>query len=182
MFLSDVDIRKAIKEGYIKVEPFDEKNIQSGSLDLRLGNDFLVLNYHNSSGVIRLDEKQNYTKRKGRIIIPSRKFILGTTLEYLTISPHLVASVQGRSSIGRSGLFVQNAGWIDPGFEGNLTLEFFNSNDLPIELKPGLRICQVFFGYTKTPAEHPYHGKYKGQIGTTGSMSFEDREYKKRKS
>ena len=180
MFLSDKDIKEAIKKGEIKIDHFKgkinpERNIQPASLDLRLGEDFLVLDYHKSSGVIKLDEKQIYEKRVGKIILPPGEFILGTTLEYISLSNNIVANVQGRSSIGRMGLFIQNAGWIDPGFEGNITLELFNANKLPIELTPNRRICQIIFGYTKSPSEHPYAGKYKGQRGTTGSRIHEDK-------
>lgn len=182
MFLSDFDIRKAIKRGEIKIEPFDERNIQPASIDLILGEGFLILDeHHEKGGVIKLDEEPIYIKRKrkGSLILPAGQFALGTTLEYITLAPNIVAGVQGRSSIGRRGLFIQNAGWVDPGFEGNLTLELYNPNKLGMELKPGTRICQLFFGYTKTPAEHPYQGKYRRQIGTTGSKSFQDTEYKK---
>ncbi len=179
MFLSDRDIKEEIEKGNIIIEPFEERNIQSGSIDLRLGNDFLILDYHDGEGVIKFDEEPIYQKRSGRITLPAKEFVLGTSLEYITLAPHIISSVQGRSSIGRRGLFVQNAGWIDPGFEGQITLELFNPNALAIELNPGMRICQLFFGYTKTPAEHPYSGKYKGQKGTTGSKSYEDEEYKR---
>ncbi|VVB82216.1 dCTP deaminase, dUMP-forming [uncultured archaeon] len=183
MFLSDRDIRDEIEKGNIKIEKGEvanihpASNIQPASIDLRLGDNFLMLDYHKGKGIIRFDEEPDYEKKTGTIILPSLEFVLGTTLEYISISPNLVANVQGRSSIGRRGLFVQNAGWIDPGFEGNITLELFNGNRLPIELKPGIRICQLIFGYTKTPSENPYHGKYLGQRGTTGSRSYQDREY-----
>ncbi len=178
MFLSDRDIRDEIKKGNIKIKPFKGENIQSSSIDLRLGNDFLVLDYHRGEGVIKFDEEPIYQKREGRIILPAKEFVLGTTLEYITLAPHIISSVQGRSSIGRRGLFIQNAGWVDAGFEGQITLELFNPNALPIELNPDMRICQLFFGYTKTPSDNPYSGKYKGQRGTTGSRSYEDREYR----
>jgi len=174
MFLSDRDIIDSIEKGEIKIDPFEIQNVQAGSVDLRLGNDFLVLDYHAGAGVIKFGQEPIYQRKEGEIIIPANEFILGTTLEYLCIPPNMIASVQGRSSIGRRGLFVQNAGWIDPGFKGNLTLELFNPNALPIQLKPGMRICQVFFGYTKTPSEHPYDGKYLGQEGVTGSRSYQD--------
>ena len=108
--------------------------------------------------------------------LPAREFILGTTIEYIAIADGLIATLQGRSSIGRRGLFIQNAGWVDPGFEGNLTLELFNANSLPIELREGQRICQIVFAYLKSSTENPYRGKYQGQRGTVGSKSHEDRE------
>ena len=179
MFLSDRDIYEAIEKGDIKIDPFTAENVQPGSIDLLLGDNFLLFDsYHIDAGVIKFDSESRYSPRKGSLILPSKEFALGTTLEYISLSPSIVASVQGRSSIGRKGLFIQNAGWVDPGFEGNLTLEFFNASPLPMELRPGTRICQLFFGYTKTSAEHPYSGKYKGQRGTTGSRSYQDREYK----
>jgi len=179
-FLSDIDIFEAIEKGYIKIEPFKPENVQPASIDLTLGEGFLTLDEnHEENGIIELDKEPIYNqKHEGIFRLPALQFALGTTLEYITLAPNVVAGVQGRSSIGRRGLFVQNAGWIDPGFEGNITLEFFNPNRSPIELKPGSRICQLFFGYTRTRAEHPYQGKYKGQRGTTGSKSFEDKEYR----
>ncbi|HTZ41781.1 MAG TPA: dCTP deaminase [Candidatus Omnitrophota bacterium] len=178
MFLSDRDILEAIKKGDIQIEPFENKNVQPGSIDLTLDDGFKILDdSHERGGVIEFDEEPFYLDRTGSFILSAGQFALGTTLEYITLAPNIVASVQGRSSIGRRGLFIQNAGWIDPGFEGTLTLELYNPNRLGMRLKPGMRICQVFFGYTKTSAEHPYQGKYSGQRGTTGSRSFRDREY-----
>lgn len=175
MFLSDRDIRDEIEKGNIKINPFQEKNIQPASIDLKLGDDFLMLDYHKGKGIIKFDEKPDYERKRGTIILPPGEFVLGTTLEYVSLSKDLIANVQGRSSIGRRGLFIQNAGWVDPGFEGNITLEIFNANKLPIELSPGIRICQLIFGYTKTPSENPYRGKYLKQKGTTGSRSHEDK-------
>jgi dCTP deaminase len=176
MFLSDADILEAISNGDLKIEPFNRKNIQPASIDIILGEGFLVLDhYHEKGGVIRFDEKPIYQKREGNLILPSGQFALGTTLEYISLSSRIIANVQGRSSIGRRGLFIQNAGWTDPGFEGNLTLEFYNGNSLPIEIKPGMRIGQLTFGYTKTPSQNPYHGKYSKQMGTTGSRSYQDK-------
>lgn len=179
MFLSDKDIIENIENKEIQIEPFEKENIQSASIDLRLGKGFLIFDQHNGPSTIKLTEKAVYEKKEGdKIIIPSGEFILASTLEHIKIPRNIIAMVQGRSSIGRKGLFVQNAGWIDPGFEGNITLELFNPNNLPIEIKAGQRICQIVFAYLKTPSENPYNGKYQGQIGTTGSKSHEDKEYR----
>jgi dCTP deaminase len=180
MLLSDRDILEAIEKGFIKIEPFNRKNIQPASIDLVLGDGFLTVDEsHEENKIIRLDKEPIYNPvHHGAFELPAGQFALGTTLEYITLGSNIAAMVQGRSSIGRRGLFIQNAGWIDPGFEGNITLELYNPNKLPIELKPGVRICQLLFEYTKTRSEHPYQGKYKGQRGTTGSKSFEDKEYR----
>jgi dCTP deaminase len=89
---------------------------------------------------------------------------------------NLTAFVEGRSSIGRIGLFIQNAGWVDPGFAGQITLELYNASSLPIELKAGRRICQLVFCQMDRPAEFPYNGKYQNQKNATGSRVFLDHE------
>ena len=148
MFLSAIDILGEIERGNIVINPFIRKILQRGSIDFRLGDEFLIPEYYGSKGVIRLDEKQKYNKKRaGRIIIPPGEFILGTTLEYLAISRRLMAFVEGKSGVGRRGLFVHTAGLINPGFEGNLTLELVNANKLPIELEAERRICQITFTY-----------------------------------
>lgn len=178
MFLSDKDIREEMRRGNISIDPFSEDNIEPASVDLTLGRDYLVYDHHKGPLVIAFGGNNPvYEKKEGDAInIPPNEFVLATTSEYVKISDNLVSHVEGRSSVGRMGLFIQNAGWVDPGFEGNLTLELYNANRLPIKLKAGMRICQLAFGYTKSPAENPYHGKYKGQRGTTGSKIYLDRE------
>ncbi|MEC2647000.1 dCTP deaminase domain-containing protein, partial [Bacillus thuringiensis] len=76
---------------------------------------------------------------------------------------------------GRMGLFIQNAGWVDPGFEGQITLELYNANRLPIKLIKGWRICQLVFAEMDQFAENPYRGKYQGQVNATGSRIYLDR-------
>jgi len=86
----------------------------------------------------------------------------------------MTAFVEGRSSLGRMGLFIQNAGWVDPGFEGEITLELFNANRCAIELTSGRRVGQLVFAQLDQPALKPYSGKYQGQRGATGSRVFLD--------
>lgn len=78
------------------------------------------------------------------------------------------AFVEGWSSLGRMGLFIRSAGWVDPGFKGEITLELFNANRCAIELKAGRRVGQLVFAKMDAPAQHPYQGKYQGQRGATG--------------
>ena len=84
--------------------------------------------------------------------------------------------VEGRSSLGRLGLFIQNAGWVDPGFHGEITLELFNANRCAIKLQAGRRIGQLVFARMDQAARNPYRGKYQGQRGATGSRVFLDEE------
>ncbi len=176
MILSDKKIRELIEKKDLIIDPFTEKNIQSASIDLKLGKDFLVVDYH-AINYLSLDKEVPYIKKEGsKIVIPPHHFVLGTIEEYIKIPDYLTGRVEGRSSIGRRGLFIQNAGWIDPGFEGNITLELYNSNELPLEIISGRRICQLVLQYTDQPVQNPYNGKYQKQKGTTGSMAHKDVE------
>ena len=114
--------------------------------------------------------------KREKYLIPPHSFILATTKEYFEIPNDMTAFVEGRSSVGRIGLFVENAGWVDPGFKGNITLELFNANSLPIEVESGRRICQLVFCKMDKSSVNPYKGKYLGQKGATGSLVFKDRE------
>ena len=101
---------------------------------------------------------------------------MATTLEYFELPNNITAFVEGRSSLGRMGLFIQNAGWVDPGFKGEITLELFNANRCAIEIKSGRRIGQLVFAQMDQSTENPYTGKYQGQQGATGSMVYLDVE------
>ena len=109
-------------------------------------------------------------------IVPAHGFVLATTSEFLRIPDDLTAFVEGRSSVGRLGLFIQNAGWVDPGFEGAITLELFNANHAPMRIEAGRRICQLVLAKADDVVENPYRGKYQGQRETTGSRIHQDSE------
>ena len=104
------------------------------------------------------------------------QFVLATTMEYIKLPNDLTAFVEGRSSLGRMGLFIQNAGWVDPGFSGEITLELFNANRCAIELRTGRRVGQLVFAQMDQEALHPYRGKYQEQRGATGSKVYLDVE------
>lgn len=174
MILSDASIRALIEKGELKVEPLEEFMIQPASVDLRLGRHFLTVDEHDFD-IIRMDQPIRYVEiERDEIVIPPLTFMLATTLEYIKLPNDLTAFVEGRSSVGRIGLFVQNAGWVDPGFEGELTLELFNANRQPIRLRAGRRICQLVFARMDRAAERPYRGKYLGQRKPVGSRLHED--------
>ena len=101
---------------------------------------------------------------------------MATTRERVEVPDFLAAFVEGRSSIGRMGLFIQNAGWVDPGFCGQITLELYNANNLPIEIEAGRRICQIVFAKMDQPVESAYCGKYQNQKGAMSSRVFDDVE------
>lgn len=158
------------------IEPIKSESIQPASIDCHLGTHYLVIDDKNT-GLLTLDCEIKYREIEGEsIIIPPHSFLLATTEEYIKLPHDLVAFVEGRSSIGRMGLFIQNAGWVDPGFEGKVTLELYNANSLPIKLQTGRRICQLVFCKMDSVAEIPYRGKYQRQQKTLGSMIFKDKE------
>lgn len=174
MVLSDGEISSLLKEKALRIEPLEERQIQPASVDIRLGNTFCVLE-DTFNGIIRLSDNVKYkTMVTDKYLLLPGQFVLATTVEYFKLPDNLTAFVEGRSSLGRLGLFIQNAGWVDPGFEGEITLELFNANRCAIELQAGHRIGQLVFAKMERSALHPYCGKYQKQKGATGSRVFMD--------
>ncbi|MCB0414552.1 MAG: dCTP deaminase [Bdellovibrionales bacterium] len=176
MILSDKTLQTMISNGELIVDPIRPDSIQPASVDCHLGSHFLVVEDRNMH-VIDLSSEVEYREYNEQFItIPPHSFLLATTQEFIKLPNDLTAFVEGRSSIGRIGLFIQNAGWVDPGFEGQITLELYNANSLPIRLEAGRRICQLVFCKMDEQALNPYRGKYQGQRNTTGSRVRLDRE------
>jgi len=176
MILSDVSLRELMEEDKLVISPCTEEQIQPASVDLRLGESFLKLDENMMESMKLTDEPQYRELKSEEIVIPPHSFLLASTREKISLPADLTAFVEGRSSIGRMGLFIQNAGWVDPGFKGRLTLELYNANRLPIKLLAGRRICQLVFARTDRPVDSPYEGKYQHQNGAVGSRAFLDEE------
>ena len=176
MILSDKTIFSLLKEGALVISPLHKSQIQPASVDIRLGDTFSIVE-DSSSGIITLDNAISYKEitAKKYLLLPGQ-FVLATTMEYISLPNDLTAFVEGRSSLGRMGLFIQNAGWVDPGFSGEITLELYNANRCAIELQAGRRIGQLVFAKMDQAAINPYNGKYQGQRGATGSKIFLDKE------
>lgn len=163
-----------IEEKTLVIEPITKEQIQPASVDIRLGNTFSIVD-DTPSGIITLGGKIEYkTIVTDTYLILPGQFVLATTMEYFELPDNLTAFVEGRSSLGRMGLFIQNAGWVDPGFKGEITLELYNANKCAIELKAGRRVGQLVFAKMDDSALNPYNGKYQGQRGATGSRVFMD--------
>ena len=185
MILSDRSLREAIAAGRIVIDPLDEALIQPSSIDVRVANLFRVFRNH-TAGVI--DVKKDMRMLTELVEIPDDgvfmlhpgEFVLGSTLERITVPDDLVGRVEGKSSLGRLGLLIHStAGFIDAGFDGRITLELANVASLPITLYPGMKIGQVSFMEMTTPADRPYGAgatgsKYHGQEGPTPSRYFEN--------
>lgn len=174
MILSDGEIKSYLKDGGLEISPLEEIQIQPASVDITLGNTFSMLE-NIENGIISPSEKFSYDTFTGyRYLLLPGQFVLATTREYISLPNDLTAFVEGRSSWGRLGLFIQNAGWVDPGFKGEITLELFNANRYAIELTSGIRIGQLVFAKMAVEAENPYNGKYQGQRSATGSRIYLD--------
>lgn len=184
MILSDTDIKKEIKSKRLLVTPFDKTSIQPASLDVKLGSEIRI--FKNTQKAC-LDVKEPFEDYMELIKIPKGKplvvhpgeFLLGTTVEKVKLPDDLVGQLNGRSSLGRLGIIVHaTAGFIDPGFEGFVTLEMTNMANIPIALYPGMRIGQIAFIKLSSPSEKPYgkkvNSKYSGQVGPTTSRIWKD--------
>lgn len=180
MVLRDKSIREQIEAGRLQVEPFDPAMIQPSSIDVRVDRRFRV--FHNArypyidvrremEGLTELVEVEGDEP----FILHPGEFVLGQTLERVTIPDDLVARLEGKSSLGRLGLLIHStAGFVDAGFSGNLTLELSNVANLPITIYHGMPIGQLSFMRMDGPVETPYGeravgSKYQGQVEPTPS-------------
>lgn len=183
MVLSDEEIKARIEQDSITIEPFVEDNVEAASVDLRLGNEFVE--YYSSEGDDEIiDAREQAETEYGQhiesdqIVVYPDNFILATTMETIGLPDDVAANVVGRSSLGRLGVEIhKTAGYIDPGFEGEITLEIVNDNPRPVRLYADDRIAQIVFHEMTVRATEPYghdQSQYQHQSGATESgMSFE---------
>ena len=185
MVLSDRTIRRLLEEGRIRIDPYDETLLQPSSVDVRVDRLFRV--FHNArypfidvkqpqedlTELVEIEDDQPFILHPG-------EFVLGSTLERLQLPDDLVARLEGKSSLGRLGLLIHStAGFVDPGWDGHVTLELSNVANLPITIYYGMKIGQLSFVQLTEPAEHPYGSdmlgsKYQGQQGPTPSRYWQN--------
>ena len=185
MILSDRDIRAAIEAKRITIDPFDPAAIQPSSVDLHVDRFFRT--FHNARYPY-IDVKKPMddltelvdVKEDEPFILHPGEFVLGSTLECVTLPDDLVARLEGKSSLGRLGLLIHStAGFVDAGWNGHLTLELSNVANLPITIYPTMKIGQISFYKMSSPADNPYGSrkvgsKYQGQEGPTPSRYYEN--------
>ncbi len=179
--MSDRDIKRAVSEGKLVIEPFDKSCVQPSSLDLHLMDKVLVFDNHRIA-VIDVRDRADVTRQvkigdEGFVLHPG-EFILGSTMEYFEIPSDLVGKLEGKSSLGRLGLLVHaTAGFVDPGFKGQLTFEISNISRIPIRLYGQMKIAQINFSKMTSPAQVVYGdkklgSKYAGQKGPVASRMY----------
>ena len=183
MVLSDRTIREEIATGRIAIEPFDPSLVQPSSVDVRVDRSFRV--FHNNRYPF-IDVRQPMEDLTELVVVEDGRpfnlhpgeFVLGQTLEHVTLPHDLVARLEGKSSLGRLGLLIHStAGYVDPGWDGYLTLELSNVANLPITIYEGMPIGQLSFMRMDGPVERPYgsretSNKYQGQTEPTPSRFY----------
>jgi dCTP deaminase len=185
LVLSDRTIKEEIAAGRIVIEPLDEQAIQPSSVDLRVSRKFLVFRgqrypyidvrapMDDLTEMVEINDDQPFFLHPGQ-------FVLGSTMERISLPNDLVARLEGKSSLGRLGLLIHStAGYVDPGWNGSLTLELSNVANLPITIYHGMKIGQISFIRMSTPVDRPYgspdlHSRYYGQSDPTPSRFFRD--------
>jgi dCTP deaminase len=183
MLLSDRDIRAEVQADRLRLQPWDPELVQPSSIDVRLDRYFRVFNnsqYTHIDPAAQQDELTSLVEPAGDepFVLHPGEFVLGSTLEVVTLPDDLASRLEGKSSLGRLGLITHaTAGFIDPGFSGHITLELSNVANLPITLWPGMKIGQLCVFRLSSPAEHPYGSerygsRYQGQRGPTPSRSY----------
>ena len=180
MILSDGTLRELIGSGRILLEPYDPELVQPASVDVRLGTEFRVMR---NSRLTHIDPFEPQDKLMETVSVPDGEpfvlhpgeFALGHTAETVGCPDDIVGVVNGKSSLGRLGIQVHaTAGFIDPGFKGTVVLELSNVSNLPILLRPGMKVAQLVFQKLDRPAERPYghpdlKSKYQNQQGAVAS-------------
>ncbi|MBU2009206.1 MAG: dCTP deaminase [Chloroflexi bacterium] len=186
MVLSDRTIREEIEKGRIVIDPFDPSCVQPASVDLHLGRKLLV--FRTWKYPYYIDLRQPLDGLTTGVAIPKHQpfslqpgeFVLASTVESITLPNDIVARLEGKSSLGRIGLLIHStAGYVDPGWQGHLTLEISSAARMPILLYAGMRISQISFLRLTTPADRPYghpelKSKYQGQKGPTRTLYYEE--------
>jgi dCTP deaminase len=182
MLLSDGDIRRQLDAGRIKLDPLNLDLLQPSSIDVRLDRFFRLFDNHKYPYIDPCEQQDELTRfvevsSDEAFILHPGEFVLGSTFEYVSLPNDIAARLEGKSSLGRLGLLTHStAGFVDPGFEGHVTLELSNVATLPIKLWPGMKIGQLCFFQLSSPSENPYGSekygsRYQGQRGPTASRS-----------
>jgi dCTP deaminase len=178
--LSDQGILDAMRSGEISVTGAAADALQPASLDVRLGNEFLLRRHDEPQVLLDPCETDSgplfsevFVGPDERLAIRPGDFVLATTMETFRLGASVVAQLEGKSSLARLGVLVhQTAGFIDPGFHGTITLEISVAANFSVLLRPGMAIAQVAFMRMSQPAQALYHGRYDGQSGPTPSRYF----------
>ncbi|MBA6233576.1 MULTISPECIES: dCTP deaminase [unclassified Colwellia] len=193
MRLSDKDIETSLERGEIIISPAPDSSMISGvSVDIRLGNEFRVFQDHTAPYIDLSGPKAEMQKAMDSVMsdeiviadgeaffLHPGELALAVTYESVTLPDNIVGWLDGRSSLARLGLMVHvTAHRIDPGWSGQIVLEFYNSGKLPLALRPKMKIAALNFETMSSRALRPYNkredAKYKNQTGAVASRISQD--------
>lgn len=165
MKLNDAQIENLCKKKDL-VTPYDRKYLQPHSIDLTLGSDFKIP-IAEEKGKFRTI----FRSKNSPFILHPKEFVLARTIETINLPQNILGFVCGKSSIARWGIATEEAGLIDAGFSGTITLEVYNKSPWDIKLTPGMAICQAYFNKVKKPSIKNYSkdGHYNNQQDSTQS-------------
>lgn len=161
MAFSDVDIRRAMLDGRIKIRPFSDEQLGPGSVDLTLSNEwwfFKKIYLDKIVDLAKVDYKKAHKKiRAEGVILPPGGMCLGRTIEKITLAPDIMGKLEGRSRYARMGLSIHiTSAIVQPGSDNHQVLEIVNLAPFSVTLHRGMRISQVIFHQLKTPTSKPY--------------------------
>src|SRR6187431_89102 len=185
MVLADRTIARLLEEGRIKIDPYDDSLLQPSSVDVRVDRFFRVFHNNRYPYIDVRKEQEDLTELVEvddgtPFVLHPGEFVLGSTLERIRLPDDLVARLEGKSSLGRLGLLIHStAGFIDPGWNGHVTLELSNVANLPITIYHAMKIGQISFMQLSEPAASPYGAaslgsKYQDQRGPTPSRYWQN--------
>lgn len=170
MVLSDICIRELLESGELVISPLEEKQIQPASVDLRISDEILIVR----GKEIDFGKEPEYEKiKQPEIVLPPKTHVLVRTMERVELPNDVGGIMKLRSSLSRIGVILNNAGWVDPGFKGTLTLSVLNFNDVPVKIKAGTRFSQLIL-LRLSKESGGYSGKYINQSEITGSRAHGD--------
>src|SRR6266568_3087034 len=186
MVLSDRTIARYLEEGRIEIDPYDESLLQPSSVDIRVDRFFRVFHNNRYPYIEVREEQEDLTELvevdERPFMLHPGEFVLGSTLERIRLPDDLVARLDGKSSLGRLGLLIHStAGFVDPGWNGHVTLELSNVANLQITIYHGMKIGQISFMQLSEAADNPngsgdLGSKYQGQMGPTPSCYWQNFE------
>ena len=171
--MSDREIRSAIAAGEIEIDPFNPAQLQPASYDLLLGDSVQIANekdlvegFYGAKVFDITTDVTSWHEFSLPCAVYKNTFVLGSTFERIRLGPGIAMQLTGKSTVGRHGLTVHiTAGHVDPGWDGDLTLEIANLGPFAIYLTPQMPIAQAVFFRLGELCERPYAGQYQGQRG-----------------
>jgi dCTP deaminase len=180
VILVDHDIQVALAYKEIEIDPFDPANLQAASYDVRLSPEIRRIDPRIEVLDPSMEQPYSFSEvLQHAFILHPGEFILASSVERIRLPDHMVAQLAGKSSLARLGVQIESAGFFDPGWNGQATMELVNLTQRPVRLFPHMKIAQLVFATTTSAAVRPYGhpelgSKYQNQEGPTPSAMWKE--------